>query len=78
MLSLEVLDARAHDIVVWPDGADVAPPEVAPEPRRALRAMQLAGAVVTVLVRACQVPAPSIGAAAAELGHRLARARSTT
>ena len=76
MLGLEALDACAHDIVVWPDGADVAPQETAPEPRRALGAMQ-AGAVVTVPARAYQVPGPSIGAAAAELGHRQTRGRST-
>lgn len=32
VLSLEVLHARAADIIVWPDGAGVAPPEMAPEP----------------------------------------------
>ena len=75
-LSFEVLHAMAPDIIVWPDGAGVAPPEMAPEPWRALQAMQ-AGAVVTVPARAYQVPGPSIGEAAAELAHRLARARRT-
>ena len=76
VLSFEVLHAREPDIVVWPDGAGVAPLEMAPEPWRALRAMQ-AGTVVTVPARAYQVPGPSIGAAAAELAHLLVRARST-
>lgn len=76
VVSFEVLHARAPDIIVWPDGAGVAPAEMAPEPWRALQAMQ-AGDVVTVPARAYQVPGPSIGAAAAELAHRLARARRT-
>lgn len=76
VLSFEVLHARAPDIIVWPDGAGVAPPEMALELWRALRAMQ-AGGVVTVPARPYQVHGPSIGVAAAELAHRLARARST-
>ena len=33
VLSFEMLRTRAPDIIVWPDGAGVAPSEMAPEPR---------------------------------------------
>lgn len=32
VLSFEVPHARAPDIIFWPDGAGVAPPEMVPEP----------------------------------------------
>ena len=76
VFSFETLLARDPDIVVWPDGAGVAPPGVAPSPwRSSLRALRR-GAVVMVPALEYQVPGPSIGASAAALARRLAAARS--
>lgn len=75
VLSIETLLAREPDIVVWPEGAGVPPPAMAPAPWGALLAGRRV-AVVTIPADEYQVPGPSIGAATGELARRLVSVRS--